>query len=1051
MQIGFMRRLVAALFMTVAVWNVPCSGQSTDAAVGGQITDEQGRAVPGVAVLLTNLNTGVIYGAKTNGDGFYSAPNLPPGIYRANVTKDGFKSVVKSEIELHVQDTASINFQLHVGSVAETVTVEAAGLVVNTTDATVSTVVDRDLVENLPLNGRSFQQLITLAPGANLSTASGYGGFTVNGQRPDSNYFTIDGVAANIGPDRITGGGTTFGSSALGGTNSLISVDALQEFRVLTSSYAPEYGRTPGAQVIFLTRSGTNDFHGNAFEYFRNDVLDANDWFANENGAARSPLRFNDFGGTLGGPVLKNKTFFFFSYEGQRMRQPQFTISDVPDSASRQAAPAGIQAILNAFPVANGPLLSNGQAQFSAGYSNPLSANATSFRLDQVFNSKLTAFARYNYSPSVAYTRGNDGNLASLERLPYKAQTATGGITYIISPQIIDEFRLNYSHASQGEVYALDTFGGAVPVPSNLLFIPPLGPTNAFSFVSFGFAAFYDGTNTGNKMSQINLVDGLSYSRGSHQFKFGVDYRRLLPYNSGAAADDYFFNNIASAIQNSVQEFVAFVSSRTRGEINNYSLYAQDSWRVSPRLSVTGGVRWEVNTPPRNRNANNGNYVPLLGNYVTGDVEAGLAGSSLWNTQYLNFAPRVGVAYQVRTSPGSETVIRGGAGLFYDLGTGYAAIGPWLNGFPNSNYALASGTPFPVDPALAVIPPVDLANPASGQAFYVFPHNLALPRTWQWNIAIQQSLGSQQTVTISYVAALGRKLLSFETYPSVSSEDYTVYETENSSRSDYESLQLQYQRRLSHGLTATAGYTLGHSIDDNSNGENPVPPGAYLSPNVNKGPSDFDIRHTLHAALSYNIPGDRKTRWLGALTRGWGLDSIITATSALPVDVLSYENGFLSGYFALRPDLVPGQPLYLYGSHCLQAPPLGLGQSCPGGRGFNPNAFVVNPNQDQEGDLGRNSLRGFPLVQVDLSVRRSFRLAEHINLLFRADMFNLFNHPNFAPPDGYLGDGTFGLSTSMLNSQIAGSQGNPQANYGVNPAFQIGGPRTVQLSLKLQF
>jgi hypothetical protein len=549
--------------------------------------------------------------------------------------------------------------------------------------------------------------------------------------------YPVDGVRVHRAPCFLyflvfaqgpeTGGGTTLGTNAAGGTNGLVSVDALQEFRILTNSYAPEYGRTPGGQVILLTRSGTNQFHGDLFEYFRNDVLDANDWFANSLGHGRAPLRFNDFGGVLGGPIVPNHTFFFFSYEGQRLRQPQFVIENVPDLASRQAASPAVQALLDAYPIPNGPNLGGGQAQFSAGFSNPLSTDATSFRVDQVFTSTLSGFVRYNYAPSTSDGRNTGGydSLASIEELPYKTQTLTLGTTYLISSAMVNETRLNFSSSTQSELFTFDAFGGATPPPASALFVPPLTPQNGVAFVYLGFkgSAFYDGENTANKQRQINLTDGLSYVLGAHQLKFGVDYRQLLPYTSGYFGDDYFFDSLSNAVSNTLPEFLHLQDSSTRADIKNLSLYAQDSWRVTSRLNVTYGLRWEVNTPPRDLYANNGNYIPLLGNYVTGNVTAGPAGSPLWNTQYLNFAPRLGIAYVIRQTPGWETVLRAGGGLFYDLGTGDSALNPWLNGFPNQNSAVAS-TSLPIAAGLAT------------QALYrrrtissVLPSNSATSRT----------------------------------------------------------------------------------------------------------------------------------------------------------------------------------------------------------------------------------------------------------------------------------------------------------------------------------
>jgi len=276
------------------------------AAVTGLVTDPNGRSVPGVTVIITNLATNVASRTVTNDQGIYRVPSLQPGIYRMTLDKDGFKSIVKSGVELHVQDVASINFELQIGSVNETVTVEAGGLVINTTDGSVSTVVDRQFADGLPLNGRSFQTLIQLTPGVvpTPSNALDAGQFSINGQRAASNYWMVDGVSANIGIGASSGGqpgnglGGSLGSfSALGGTNSLVSVDAMQEFRIQTSTYAPEFGRTPGGQISIVTRSGTNQFHGTMFDFLRNDVFDANDWFANNKGLKKPEERQNDFGG----------------------------------------------------------------------------------------------------------------------------------------------------------------------------------------------------------------------------------------------------------------------------------------------------------------------------------------------------------------------------------------------------------------------------------------------------------------------------------------------------------------------------------------------------------------------------------------------------------------------------------------------------------------------------------------------------------------------------------------------------------------------------------
>src|SRR6266508_3230374 len=314
------------------------------ATLTGRVTDSNAAAIVGAKVDANNIDTNLTFSTVTNNEGLFVIPNLPPGRYRIFVQKDGFQGIVKPDVTLHVQDIISLSFSMQLGSIIQSVTVEGGAPLIQKESATVGTVVDRQFVENLPLNGRSFQSLIALTPGVVLTKASfgEQGQFSVNGQRANANYFTVDGVSANAGVSAGLGlvqsaGGALPAFGASGGTNSLVSVDAMQEFKIQTSTFAPEFGRTPGGQISIATRSGTNDFHGTLFEYFRNDALHAKDWFTHSRRTPHPPLNHNDFGGVLGGPLYlprfgeggpafhngKNRTFFFFSYEGLRLRQPQ--------------------------------------------------------------------------------------------------------------------------------------------------------------------------------------------------------------------------------------------------------------------------------------------------------------------------------------------------------------------------------------------------------------------------------------------------------------------------------------------------------------------------------------------------------------------------------------------------------------------------------------------------------------------------------------------------------------------------------------------------------
>ncbi len=679
------------------------------AAVTGLVTDPNGRSVPGVTVIITNLATNVASRTVTNDQGIYRVPSLQPGIYRITIDKDGFKSIVKSGIELHVQDVASINFELQIGSVNETVTVEAGGLVINTTDATVGTVVDRKYVENMPLNGRSFQDLILLTPGVvtsspNSPLASGgvntHGEFSVNGQRAESNYYTLDGVSANSGivagnPRAATSGSLPV-STILGTTQGLVSVDALEEFRVQSSTYSAEYGRNPGGQFSFVTRSGTNQWHGNAFDYLRNNFFDANDWFNNFFSKPLAALRQNDFGGTLGGPLGfphvyngKNKTFFFFSYEGLRLLQPQAaTPSFVPDlcmrgagpcptsgpGAGRQPAASALLPIVNAFPLPspNGVEdAANGIGQFIGTWSNPSSVDSTSVRFDHVVSDKLRLFFRFSNTASTTTVREASNSLAGLFPFSYTTRSYTGGATSAISSRVSNEFRLNYtSNESLNGPPRVTNFGGAQPV--DILQLQgvdsrtyPFAQVDVF-FNAFGadFAAFGQQPDSG-KQRQWNLVDALSVSFGRHQIRAGVDFRRLAPIiNSNTPIAQYLFISESSVEANTVDFGQAISNAPAHPVYTNYSAFAQDDWRITPRLSLSMGLRWEVNPAPGGKTSNR----PYV---VQGSTLSTLTlapqGTPLWNTAWYNFAPRLGAVYIVRNTPGFETVVRGGGGVHCQL------------------------------------------------------------------------------------------------------------------------------------------------------------------------------------------------------------------------------------------------------------------------------------------------------------------------------------------------------------------------------------------------
>jgi hypothetical protein len=1049
--------------------------QSSTATLSGTVMDEAGALIPAVQITLLNLSTALQRHATTNDEGSYVIPLLPPGRYNVTAERHGFTTVEIRNVVLNTGDQLSLRVKLKVGEIGETVTIVEAPSGVQES-AAVGTIVNRNFVEHLPLNGRSFQSLFELTPGVVLTRATfnEQGQFSVNGQRANANYFMVDGVSANVGVSAGSAPGQSAGGSlpaltALGSTNNLVSVDALEEFRILTSTYAPEFGRTPGAQVSIITRSGTNEFRGTLFDYFRNDALDASDWFSNSRGLRRPSLRQNDFGGVLGGPIVKDRAFFFFSYEGLRLRQPQVAITEVPSISARQIAPMALRPFLNAFPLPNGPETQNGLAEFSASYSDPASLNATSLRVDIVRSERLALFSRYNYATSETTQRGrtivpgfsvqavvNPSIAQSLNNLSHArldTETVTLGATFSLSSATINEVRANWSRARGATRFALDDFGGAVPVQPALLFPPSAPPEDAgFQFLLGGGTnnSFVVGKNVDNLQRQINLVDNLSLIRGAHHLKFGVDYRRLTPvYDSPRYNQSVVYQGITGAngsppgtvlsgIAASVQVFSG--AGPRYPVFTNFSAYAQESYPVTSRLSLTYGLRWELNPPPTEAEGNHPFTVQGLDNPP--NLTLAPRGTPLWRVTYNNFAPRVGLAYQFSGDEGRELVLRAGLGIFYDLGNGQSAQG-FGSVFPFVAVKRFTNVPYPLSPDQAAPPPLSL-NPPFGTVV-AFDPNLKLPRVLQWNLALEKSLGANQTIGATYVAALGRRLLREDVLLEVNPNFPVVRVTRNAARSSYHAMQLQYERRLSRGLQALASYTWSHSIDNASSdslsrlrigGVTGQGQGAVVA-NVDRGPSDFDVRHSLTAAITYNLPSPRAAGYVGsALLRHWSIDAILRARTATPVNVVVRSEVIGEDLIIelQRPDLIPGVPLYL------EDP------TAPGGRRINRAAFSV-PVQLRQGSLGYNALRGFGVSQLDLALRRQFNLGERLKLQFRVEVFNLFNHPNFGNPVNALNSNLFGQSNQMFGRSL----GTGGINGGLSPLYQIGGPRSMQLALKLQF
>lgn len=1050
-----------------ATLSLPAFAQT--ASLSGRITDPSGASVANATVEATLEATGARFTRVSADNGGYAFAALAPGLYRITASAPGFQRTEK-RVELNVAARATADFELAVEAAAATVAVTDTAVTINRETASVGTLFNREFVQNLPLNGRSFQSLMELTPGVVLAPASitNPGQFAVNGQRTNANYFLVDGVSGNVAASASAtftqqAAGTQPGLTILGGTNGLVSVDALQEFQVETSTYAAEYGRSPGAQVVLLTRGGTNRWTGSIYNYFRNEKLDANDWFRNANGQARLPLRQNNFGGTLGGPLWRNRTFFFASYEGLRMLQPQANVQSVvvPSEAARARAQGAVKAVFDAFPLPNAPLLPTDPrdpnlARYQTGVSNPSQFDAFSIRGDHSFSERLQLFARYNRAPSSTATRvfANQDNVNAIGLI-----TVTGGLSWTASSRLVSETRINYSDSAGEFNFVGREVDGAKLPPDDLLFGPNLPrETSSVSLQLLpapNLLSLTQGRTFGNDQRQWNAVQSFSSFQAGHHLKFGFDYRRLLPkVRARSLSVSHGFttragsNGVTDLLETGrVNTSIQALAPVSGFQIQNLSIFFQDTWRVHRRLSVNYGMRWEYNPSPT------GELLPYQLDQTESLLRARLAppNTPLYRSTLGNFAPRFGMAWQLNDA--ADFVLRAGTGVFYDVGNGPALQG--YTGFPFNSIRSIPGTPWPVPQALIVPAPFNQDPPYSAE-FRVMDPFLKLPLTVQWNVSLEKAVAQKNIFTVGYIGSKGENLLRTEiaanraavgapVIPVINPELFgpasRVWITRSIGRSNYHSLQAQFRRPLSRGVQALASYTWAKAIDnvsDESSGGLPAEGIAGLDVALNRefGPASFDIAHVFTGAVTWQIPGAKTNAFARAFTQGWALDGIARVRTAFPFHVIAAVTDALNFASNRRAD-------YLGGPHYIADANSSMG------RRLNPAAFAI-PAPGRQGTLGRNALRGFGAQQFDIGARRDFGLTERLRLQFKGEFFNIFNRPSFGLPFNQLGSPVspfFGQATQMLGRSLGGGG----TSGGLSPLYQVGGPRSVQLSLRLYF
>jgi hypothetical protein len=1004
--------------------------------------DPDGRYVPDAQVVLTEEESHAIWSGKTDTSGLIAFSPLPPGRYSLDATKQGFTSVHLTGLDLGVRGQKNLTLHLSVAVQTSSVTVSDSAASI-ATDPSMGISVDQDYFENLPINGRSVDALVKLAPGITSGSGPGGGDINANGLRSNTNYYTLDGVSLNGSVGGVAGpgaggpgfgGGPPPGAEGGGGATSALSLDSLQEVRIQTSSFAPEFGRSPGAQISMTSRGGGNVFHGSAFYYFRDKSLEANDWFANSRGYGRADMHQNRAGGTLGGPVVKKRTFFFVSYEGLRLLSPATIISSVPDLASRRSAPASERRYLNAFPLPNGAEQTNGAAEYHATLSNPSTSDSISLRVDHTIGNGLTLFARYGYAINNSSNRGGFSATNVVSTQSGDSQSGTIGLTKTGVGGWVNDARFNYSRTAHLQYSTMDNYGGAVALTDAAVFPSGVNSTNGqFSLSVLGAGGYSFGGSNRNAQQQLNGVDSWTKAISNHTLKVGIDYRRTMPvyyrvpytlsvtFNGTAGSTSSLLSGTATNVQ--VTSNLAAVYP----VYSNFSAYAQDTWRATTWTTITYGLRWDVNPAPGVRQG----PTPLA---LSSDSIAGVTQNDpLYPTRWFNVAPRIGLAYQMDDDPGKEMVFRMGYGFFYDIGYGVSASA--FNGAPYSNVRTISAALFPLSAADLSAPAMPPQRPY-GQVTAA-DTNLASPLVKQWNATIDRNFGRNQTLSVGYAGTAGSNLLRTENQPSFGTAYSILLLATNGASSTYHSLQVQFRRRYSH-LQTQLSYTWAHSIDSASNDVG----GGFASilGSGQRGDSDFDVRQTLNWSGTWRVPGP-ESGILHAVFGNWYADWLYQAHTSQPFTVQSITTDTSAnstateqsgGLFAqVRPDYT-GAKLWI------------KDPNAPGGVKLNPAAFAAPSNAYAQGNLDRNSLRGFDFSQLDLSFRRQISISEKLKLNLALQAYNVLNHPNFANPLAFgtsnLSSPTFGLATRTVGGGVGGGS-----------LYTAGGPRSAELSLRVQF
>jgi hypothetical protein len=1113
--------------------------QGSTGRILGSVTDQSGGNVAGATVIITDVARGVSQTLTTDSDGEYVASNLVPGTYTVRAEYKGFKTFERKNILIEVGKDVRIDTVLQTGSTTDTITITEEVPMVDTTSTTLGGTISNEILNELPLNGRNYQNLLTLRPGTSVYPGGGPWTQTTNGIRPEDTSFIVDGITND---EAFMGLSVTNAAAVLGDAATLIPIDAIQEFNTQVNPKA-EFGWKPGAITSVGLKSGTNDVHGTAYAFGRSDKFDARNYF-DPVGTDKTAVELEQFGATGGGHIIKDKLFYFGAFEAQRYTVGNALPGHVPTSASVGDPTISIP---DAIAAIGGPSKVNPLSNYLLGFYTPNASQGTFVTLNfPNENSSKNAIGKVDYhindhnALSGSYFFGND-TIVGMDffellaqfrtKVHSRAQTAAGHWAWTPSSSWANELRVGFTHYTLQIIpddttfpYKIDT-GISNPLLSGIPNVR-IGLGGGF-FSQLG--AFHNFPKIVGPDKVYDFIDQVSYLRGKHAFKFGGELRRDLvhqaTYRGGRGR--IIFANLEAFLAGTPAS-AGFLAGDPTRNISQwlYAGYMQDDWRITKRVTLNLGLRYEFQAVPTEANNLFGNWEPSLG-----FEQVGKNIGSIYKPDHRNFSPRLGVAWDV-TGKGT-TVIRAGGSIVYDLlsmstymsqqnlqnsatlfGLGTVPTGATIfdtacpTGCPGIGNIFTTGVTIPgsslgwVNQTTPIYPSSVTAlvtcSSASPCNTFAMNRNFRTPYVENWTLGIQHAFSGKLGLDVTYVGNHGTKLpgvvdlnqpdpvtgaLPFATqYPYIG----LINDLSNFYGSTYNGLQTTLTSRNYHGLDFVVGYTYSHALDDLSSNWVAFLPQDSAHPLADHASGDEDIRHRFTLSVTYALP-EKKTR--SQLLEGWQVNTIITLQSGQPWNVNDQGNNFSttgeasdrwnffgkpSDFKSIGPNGIPcfgpggnGACTGAIPQACLAAAasvgPAALATLNGTGSGLPPNVAPTNycymvgnsvliPNAFHAfGNMGRNIFRDTGFHNVDLSLSKSFKFGERMKAQFRVETFNIFNHPNFANPNG--GTSTYGQGATADPSQ-AGSFGcgcSTPDNAAFNPVLGSGSNRAIQLGLKFIF